>query len=147
MLNELAKGEGSGLIIQQVDAGSSKSISDAIDSITRSHGIQNLDVVISNAGVGEHVDKLATTPLPLIQQYIDVNSFGPLLLFQSTLPLLRKSRSPKFVAITSLAGSFTAVNGILPIAAYGASKALANYFVKYLAVENPDIITWAIHPG
>lgn len=46
-----------------------------------------------------------------------------------------------------MAGSITQMNTMIPLAAYGASKSLANYFMKWLAMENPEVNTWAIHPG
>ncbi|KAH7148256.1 hypothetical protein EDB81DRAFT_932604 [Dactylonectria macrodidyma] len=147
ILHGIAKEAGSSLIVVQMDAGSSKSIVDAFKNITESHGIQSLDVVIANAGVGGMIDSLTETPVSLIQNYIDVNAYGPLELFKSALPLLRKSAQPKFCTISSLAGSVNAMNTMFPTAPYGASKALVNYFIRWLAHENEDVITWTMHPG
>lgn len=145
-LSQLPRGEGSDLIVTRIDAGSNESIREAIGQIS-SKGIEVLDVVISNAGVGEVTGPLAETSLDVIKNYVQVNAYAPLELFKSALPLLEKASKPKFLVITSVGGSFQLMNTALPTAAYGASKALANYFVKWLSKEHQDIVVWAMHPG
>lgn len=146
-LSELPHGEGSHLIVAKIEAGSNESIHEAIRIITSSEDIQALDLVISNAGVGEITGPLVETSLEVLQTYVQVNAYAPLGLFKSTLPLLQKAAQPKFLVITSVVGSFQLMNTTLPTAAYGASKALANYFVKWLSNEHQDVVVWAMHPG
>ncbi|RSL61206.1 hypothetical protein CEP53_005183 [Fusarium sp. AF-6] len=146
-LSQLPLGEGSRLIVKKIDAASNESIHEAIGSITSSEDIQKLDLVISNAGVGEITGPLAETSLDLLKEYVQVNAYAPLELFKSTLPLLQKASKPKFLVITSVGGSFQLMNTTLPTAAYGAFKALANYFVKWLSHEHKDVVVWAMHPG
>ncbi|KAI8676131.1 hypothetical protein LRP88_10844 [Fusarium phalaenopsidis] len=146
-LSQLPRGQGSRLVVEKIDAGSNESIHEAIRRITSSEDIQALDLVISNAGVGEITGPLTETSLELLQTYVQVNAYAPLELFKSTLSLLRKASHPKFLVITSVGGSFQLMNTTLPTAAYGASKALANYFVKWLSNEHQDVVVWAMHPG
>lgn len=146
-LSRLPRGERSRLIVEKIDAGSNESIHEAIRRISSSEEIQALDLVISNAGVGEITGPLAETSLDVLQAYVQVNAYAPLELFKSTLPLLQKASQPKFLVITSVVGSFQLMNTTLPTAAYGASKALANYLVKWLSNENRDVVVWAMHPG
>ncbi|KAJ7349169.1 hypothetical protein DFH08DRAFT_1079532 [Mycena albidolilacea] len=108
----------------------------------------HLDVVIANAGIAKHVGSLATTPLSEFRDHWEVNSLGLVVLFQAVQKLLFASPTgaPKLAYISSGAGSIGSfVN--LTAAAYGASKATANYLVKALDVENPSLITLAISPG
>ncbi|EKG21142.1 Short-chain dehydrogenase/reductase SDR [Macrophomina phaseolina MS6] len=92
---------------------------------------------------------LIDTPIPKIDEHINVNAYGPLHLFKATLPLLREAPDPKFIFVSSVAGSTGAMTPpftLMSSAAYGASKALLNFFAKWLALENGHVTTWAIHP-
>ena len=62
---------------------------------------------------------------------------GTLVLFQSTYPLLQASPTPKFVIISSGAGTIS-VGSQMPVGvlAYGASKAAVNYLARKLHFEN-----------
>lgn len=146
-LHQLSRGEGSELIVTRLDAESNESIHEAIDQLVTSKRIEAIDFVISNAGVGEVIGPLAETPVDIIKKYVQVNAYAPLELFKATLPLLSKAAHPKFVVITSIVGSFQLMDTTLPSAAYGASKAIANFFVKWLSQENKNIVMWAQHPG
>ncbi|KAJ3468054.1 hypothetical protein MRS44_002119 [Fusarium solani] len=141
-LSKLPRGEGSRPVVEKTDAGLNDSIHEAIRRISSSEDIQALDLVISNAGVGEITGPLAEISLKVPQTYVQVNAHAPLELFKSTLSLLRKAVQPKFLVITSVGGSFQLMNTTLPTAAYGASKALAKYFVKWLSNEHQDVVVF-----
>ncbi|ETS81068.1 hypothetical protein PFICI_06070 [Pestalotiopsis fici W106-1] len=143
----LPKATGSSLIIVKMDMQSSASISEAIDTLKTRHGIKNIDVVVSNAGIGEVTGRLVETPVSVIQRFIDVNTFGPLNLFKTCLPMLLESQSPKFCIISSLAGSNNSLNTMLPTAPYNASKLMVTHFARWFAVEVPEVTTWSVHPG
>jgi len=65
-----------------------------------------------------------------------VNAYGQLELYKAVVSLLRASKSKaKFVYISSAGGSLTTMSNIVPLAAYGASKALGNFLFKWLALE------------
>ena len=68
-----------------------------------------------------------------------VNTNGPLVLFQATYALLRASAEPKFIVISSAVGSIT-LGANLPfnIYAYGASKAAVNWVARKLHHDFPD---------
>ncbi|TRM63741.1 hypothetical protein BD626DRAFT_548079 [Schizophyllum amplum] len=77
-----------------------------------------------------------------------VNTNGPLVLFQATYELLRVSKSPKFIAVTS-ALACIAVGPELPMnqMAYGMSKAALNWVTRKLHHDNPDMTIFPINPG
>lgn len=80
--------------------------------------------------------------------HFTVNSVAPLLLFQATWPLLQKSANPKFVGISSGAGSLTMVAQLkVENTAYGASKAALNFVVRRIHAENPGLVAFVINPG
>jgi NAD(P)-dependent dehydrogenase (short-subunit alcohol dehydrogenase family) len=73
--------------------------------------------------------------------WLKVNVNGPLVLFQTVYPLLKASTpSPKFMAISSIAGSITIAPGFpYKSIAYGASKAALNFVVRKLHSENDEL--------
>jgi norsolorinic acid ketoreductase len=83
-----------------------------------------------------------------LQEHILINAIGPLLLFQAVLPLLEKSAKPKFVAISSSAGSIGGMDlRPFPNAAYGTSKAALNYLTRKMHYEHENLIVFPIDPG
>ncbi|KAH8652983.1 hypothetical protein BGZ61DRAFT_500732 [Ilyonectria robusta] len=144
-LRNLPCGPRSSLVIAQIDSGNERSIQDAIQNL---HA-PRLDVVISNAGVNESFDRLVDTTTSILDKHIHVNAYGPLWLFQQTLPLLSKSSAPRFVVVSSGAGSTSILDQMeeQPMGAYGASKSLVNHLIKRLSVEVKDVIIWLVNPG
>ncbi|KAJ5194037.1 Short-chain dehydrogenase/reductase SDR [Penicillium cf. griseofulvum] len=148
-LSGLPKASGSSLVIVKLDLASVDSIVTAID-ILKAHNIGALDIVIANAGISGPTHSLAEAPVSELQRYIDVNAYGPFELFKAVLPLLRASSAgvkAKFVLISSAGGSLANMYNFMPIPAYGASKALANFLFKWLALDNKDLIIWAQNLG
>ncbi|KAL9473296.1 hypothetical protein ACSS6W_007676 [Trichoderma asperelloides] len=149
-LQSLSKAAGSRLVVIKIDISSIESIGCGIKSLVSTHDVHTLDVVIANAGIAGMSASLALTPVSELQSFINVNAYGQLELFKAVAPLLRSSKvydKGKFVLISSAGGSLTTMNTILPLAGYGASKALANFLFRWLALENEDVLIWAQHPG
>ncbi|KAJ7829268.1 hypothetical protein B0H14DRAFT_2810290 [Mycena olivaceomarginata] len=80
-----------------------------------------LDVVIANAGIANHYGPVATTPASQFRDHWEVNTLGPVVLFQAYIHL--------------------------SAGAYGSSKAAINFLVKVLDTEHPSLISLAINPG
>ncbi|KAH7110602.1 hypothetical protein B0J11DRAFT_599334 [Dendryphion nanum] len=149
-LQTLPKGPGSRLLIIKLEISSTDSIAAAMDDLRNTHNITALNVVIASAGISGPTHSLARAPVTELQRYINVNAYGPFELFKAVLPLLRSTtaeKKAKFVLISSAGGSLTAMYNFMPLSAYGASKALANFLFKWLALENNDLIIWAQNPG
>jgi norsolorinic acid ketoreductase len=147
-LHSLPKASESRLVIIKLDVASKESIKSGIASLSSEHGITNLDIVVANAGMAGLTPLLSDTTISEIQDYVNVNAYGQLELFKAVLPLLRKSeRKAKFMYMSSAGGSLKNMSNIVSLAAYGASKALGNYFFKWLALEIDDVLIWAQHPG
>ena len=91
---------------------------------------------------------MAEVSLAHIKEHLDINTVGPVRLFQATWPLLKKSLDAKFILISSIVGTIEGLKNIpYPNAAYGASKAAANFFARKIHFENENIVTLAVHPG
>lgn len=110
-------------------------------------GIKHIDTIVANAGSGDTFHSSLTTPIEELCSNFEVNTSGPIKLFQAAYPLLQKSPNPKFIFISSSLGSIEAMEGNVPSLAYGVSKAAANYFVRKVHFEHEDITAVAIHPG
>ncbi len=101
----------------------------------------HVDVLINNAGVlnqGVGREEFLAS--------FTVNSIAPFEITSACLPWLKKSANPRVVQITSLMGSI-ADNGSGGYYTYRASKAALNMINKSLALDNPWLTTFVIHPG
>ncbi|KAJ6482969.1 hypothetical protein C8R47DRAFT_579826 [Mycena vitilis] len=107
-----------------------------------------LDVVVANAGIANHFGPVADTPLAAFRNHYEVNTLGPVVLFQAahTLLLASPTGAPTFAVISSSMGSIARYKHI-SAAPYGMSKAAVNFLVKVLDAEHPALVTMAIEPG
>jgi len=148
-LHDIPKASGSKLIIVKVESRSDTDALEAVSSITN-QGINHIDVVIANAGyyTPPANPKVARITAKDLLEHVDVNTAGPIRLFQATLPLLQKAEKPIFAYMSSMAGSIGAT-GEVPFSAgvYGASKAASNFLVRRAHAEHPELIIFAMHPG
>lgn len=147
-LSELSTAAGSKLIVLPLDM---KDI-DSLSKKLADAGITRLDVVISNAGTCEHFHLARDEDAESLRHTFEINSIGPLRLFQTSWPLLSSAEGgqKKFVLITSSLGSFGLIEQHdMPGAAYGAAKAAANWLAKKLWVEckGEGLKVGIIHPG
>ena len=81
-------------------------------------------------------------------EHVQINVVGPVLLFQAVLPLLGKAVEPKFVAISSSAGSIGGMDlRQFPNMAYGPSKAMLNFVTRKVHFEHKGLVAFSIDPG
>ena len=147
-LTFLPLGSGSKLLVVKVDSSSELDARMMVADLQALHGITSLDTVIANAGIGYYWATAQETSIAEMKEHYNVNSIGPLILFQATSALLAASASPKFVAISSVLGSMGAMEmAPLPATAYGSSKAALNYTTRKIHFENPAFTVFAVHPG
>jgi norsolorinic acid ketoreductase len=149
-LKALPKSSASRLVIIEVDVASADNTQRGIGSLNTEHGIDSLDVVLANAGIAAVSPSLIEAGVGSIQPFIDVNAYGQLNLFRAVAPMLRHPEGGtrgKFMYMSSAMGSMGNMYYIASLSAYGASKALGNFFFKWLSAEQQEIIVWAQHPG
>ncbi|KAL4905107.1 hypothetical protein BDW74DRAFT_19184 [Aspergillus multicolor] len=115
------------------------------------HGISQIDLVIANAGgAGEKgIIPLDTESYEITMEVFAVNALGPLALYQAVKPLLEKSRSPRWMSISSAAGSIgrLEVHRAHVAPAYGIAKAGLNWLTTAIHSANTEFIAFAVHPG
>lgn len=144
-LKALAVVEGSQLVVLTLSSASDSSATTLAASLP-AHGITHIDTVIANAGSGTSFQPVLTTSLTSLRDDFEVNTLGPIKLFQATYPLLKESSNPKFVLISSALGSLAYMEPS-PNLSYGVSKVGANFFARKVHVEHKDIASMAVHPG
>ncbi|KAL1680835.1 hypothetical protein EV122DRAFT_207000 [Schizophyllum commune] len=118
----------------------------AAEEIKRVAG--RLDVVIANAAISECIENMLGVPKEELVRHFEINSVGPLVLFQAAWPLLKASPAPKFVPVTSMVGSVE-VGSLFDIdnIPYGTSKAALNWITRKLHHDFPELIAFPINPG
>ncbi|KAI5479790.1 hypothetical protein MNV49_002602 [Pseudohyphozyma bogoriensis] len=143
-LVELSKKQDGRLRIVKLSSTSVEDAQAVAGEIEKLYG--KVDVVIANAGIAQDASPIAEVSLEALQAHFDVNTKGPLILFQTTNNLLGQSTEPKFILISSDAGSMGLALPF-PLGAYGASKAAANFLLCKMHQEHPTITFLAIQPG
>jgi NAD(P)-dependent dehydrogenase (short-subunit alcohol dehydrogenase family) len=112
-------------------------------------GISHVDIIIANAGVSPPVQPLETVDPEEVSFTFQINALGPMVLFQAFKPLLKESKNPKWVSISSAAGSISSMEAfkshIAP--AYCISKAALNWITLSAHCGNPWLTAFAVNPG
>jgi norsolorinic acid ketoreductase len=136
------------LIVVKIDNDSLTDAEDAAETLKTEYGINKLDTVIANAGIGKHFDLIEKTPIAEVEDHFKTNAVGPVTLYLAMRPLLLASTKPRFVVISTVLGSIGGQGDRkIPDVAYGMSKAAVNFFVSKLHHEEQGIIAFPIHPG
>lgn len=86
-LHSLYKNPSSRLLVVKIYSKSAIDPANAVSQI-KSQGVNALDLVIANAGICNDLSPFATVDPAVIKKHVDGDGFGPLYLFQATLPLL-----------------------------------------------------------
>jgi NAD(P)-dependent dehydrogenase (short-subunit alcohol dehydrogenase family) len=93
-----------------------------------------LDVLVTNAGVGSDFGVSGTAPdFDAVQRALDTNFFGAYRLTIALLGLLRQSKHPRIVNVSSGMGGVTEMGGWSP--GYRVSKAALNAMTRILSTE------------
>lgn len=139
------------MIAVKIASDSLSDAADAVASLHSAHGITHLDAVIANAGIAHTYVPARAVPIAVVQEHFNVNALGPLVLFQATAALLQAAPAagtPRFVLISTNVGSLGLMPDVpLHAAAYGASKAAANYLVRKVHFEEEWLTAFMVHPG
>ena len=117
--------------VQQLDMADEASI--AACAKTLSTELPHLDVLINNAGVISSTAGTAKVTLAEMQTVFATNTFGPLMLSQHLLPLLRKSSDARIINLSSEMGKMSSLGS--GYAAYRLSKASLNALTISMARE------------
>jgi NAD(P)-dependent dehydrogenase (short-subunit alcohol dehydrogenase family) len=147
-LKDLQKAHPSSLEPLEMDAASDASVEKAAQAAAAKAG--SLDVLINMAGIlpRPHDQPLEKLDLQQCREAFETNALGPLRASRAFLPLLRKSKNPRVVNVTSGCGSLSGkADG--HFYAYGTSKAALNMLSRTFAFEfkKENITCVALDPG
>jgi norsolorinic acid ketoreductase len=80
---------------------------------------------------------------------MEINTYGPLRLFQAVLPLLEKAKNPKFVFLGSPIASLSMVErtALVPMTPYACSKVVVHWLSRKIHLEHANIISLVCDPG
>jgi NADP-dependent 3-hydroxy acid dehydrogenase YdfG len=116
-------------------------LSDPASVATTSAVVDDLDVLIHNAGVA-YPDWLAESRIEDWQTTFTVNVIGAVALTQALLPALRRAKG-QVILVNSGAG----LNVLTGMASYSASKFALRAFADSLRSEEPALRVTSVHPG
>lgn len=97
------QGEGNDVRLLIIDVGDAQSLAEAARTLEQEVG--HLDVLVNNAGILGGTEPPSRTRIEDLRAAYETNFFGPFLLTQVLLPLLRKSGAPTIVNVSSDMGS------------------------------------------
>lgn len=126
----------------------------AVGHITDTH--QRLDVLVNNAGIMVDGDtSILELPLTLLQNTLETNAFGPLLLSQVCMPLMKAQQYGRIVNISSTLGALSEITNPessyaeMQTPAYRLSKSVLNSITVMLAKElrGSNILVNSVCPG
>lgn len=100
-----------------------------------------VDVLINNAGIYEKDHSIEE-----FEKSFLTNSIKPLFITRALIPLLKKSKHPVSLQITSMMGSI-GDNSSGGSYSYRASKAALNMIYKCLSIDEKWLISLLVHPG
>ncbi|MCU4186782.1 SDR family NAD(P)-dependent oxidoreductase [Acidiferrimicrobium sp. IK] len=134
-----------------IDVTDDESVRAAMQAIDGEEG--RLDVLINNAGIWDgQIGADGITGASALAQF-DTNAVGIVRATQAALPLLRKSRNPVVVNVSSGLGSFWAVTNPdrpqsrFATVVYSATKAAVSMLTVQYAKALPQIKFNAVEPG
>jgi NAD(P)-dependent dehydrogenase (short-subunit alcohol dehydrogenase family) len=128
-----------------LDVTSNKSIAAAVKLFSSNH--KYLDALINNAGVIHDGDTdITTMDADLVRRTMETNTLGVLRVSQAFLPLLRKSRQPRIINLSSGGGQLSdGIGGWAP--AYCISKTALNGVSSALAGALAEFAVNSVCPG
>ena len=144
---------------RRIDAGSGKVLALRLD-VTDAESVAvaagelgeltggRLDVLVNNAAIGYDPGRRASSAdLDVVHAVMETNFYGAWRTTLALLPLLRRSRHPRIVNVSSEAGSLASISGGTP--AYASSKAALNSLTLMLAGElrREGFLVNAVCPG
>jgi NAD(P)-dependent dehydrogenase (short-subunit alcohol dehydrogenase family) len=129
----------------ELDVSDRDSIRRAADELARQ--TDRLDVLVNNAGVLADEDKDALTiTSEIFESTLRTNTLGPWLVAQTFAPLLKKSREPRIVNVSSGGGQLEdGADGWAP--SYCVSKTALNGVTVQLAAALPKCAVNSVCPG
>ncbi len=139
-------GDGLDVAFHPLDVTDGGSITRLAAFVQETYG--RLHILVNNAGIFiDDRHSLLTVDIGVIRRTMEVNAFGPLMLCQALVPLLKQSRHGRIVNVSSGIGELGDLGPSYP--AYRLSKIALNLHTRILADElrGTGILVNAMCPG
>jgi NAD(P)-dependent dehydrogenase (short-subunit alcohol dehydrogenase family) len=140
------KDKGLDVVFHRLDVCAKNDIEYAFDRINQQYG--QLDVLVNNAAIlYDRFQSAVNADLEVVSKALITNLYGPWLLCQAFLPLMKGNGYGRIVNVSSGAGSLHYMGGGTP--AYGISKVALNALTIKLASElsGTGILVNSVDPG
>jgi NAD(P)-dependent dehydrogenase (short-subunit alcohol dehydrogenase family) len=140
------KDKGLDVVFHRLDVSVKNDIEYAFDRINQQYG--QLDVLVNNAAIlYDTFQSAVNADLEVVGKALTTNLYGPWLLCQAFIPLMKGSGYGRIVNVSSGAGSLHYMGGGTP--AYGISKVALNALTRKLASElsGTGILVNSVDPG
>ena len=149
---KILKGRGLPCEAFQIDVTDDTSIKHAAESVANKYG--RLDILINNAGIA-HVKDDSRRLRDIMQEVFNINTFGAAQTTEEFLPLLRLSKRPRILFVSSDLASLTLASDPhyefyrLSNVAYRTSKAALNMLMVQYSVKLKDegFQVHSVNPG
>ncbi|BBM86709.1 SDR family oxidoreductase [Candidatus Uabimicrobium amorphum] len=137
--NELIEKYGDKVVAVEIDLGKPQTI------ISAAEQVQDVEVVVNNAGVLALSNPLSENALESLKFEIDINLFGLVRIAQAFAPVLQKNGGGAFVQLNSV----VSLKSYPDIATYSASKAASYSITQSLrsALKEQNTAVLSVHPG
>ncbi len=147
LLQQWAEEFGARLLVVALDVTDGASVQAARRTVEDT--VDQLDMLINNAGILIKSETLSTFDAAIMQRTLDVNVVGVMRVTTQFLDLLRRGQEPKLINISSQLGSLQKMRPGWGRYSYNSSKAALNMVTRMLAfdLEEEGIAVKVIHPG
>jgi NAD(P)-dependent dehydrogenase (short-subunit alcohol dehydrogenase family) len=142
--DEIAKGGGKATFLE-IDVADNASVTGAAREFAKA--ADHLDVLVNNAGIIVDGDNgILEISDELLRKTLETNALGALRVTRAFVPLLRKSRAPRVINVSSGGGQLTGgADGWSP--AYCISKTALNGVTSQLGTVLPKFAVNSVCPG
>lgn len=134
------------VVFYKLDVSDKEDIANIYNAIEKK--FSRLDVLVNNAAIlYDSYQSTINADLDIVSQALKTNLYGPWLLCQAFIPLMRRNNYGRIVNVSSGAGSLQYMDGGAP--AYGISKVALNALTRKLASElaGTNILVNSVDPG
>ena len=141
---EIAKQSGNATFLG-IDVADNDSVTTAAHEFSNAE--HHLDVLVNNAGIiVDGDDEILEISDELLRETLETNALGALRVTRAFAPLLRKSKAPRVINVSSGSGQLTdGADGWAP--AYSISKTALNGVTVQLAAALPKFAVNSVCPG
>ncbi|KAL4883465.1 hypothetical protein BJY04DRAFT_216285 [Aspergillus karnatakaensis] len=102
--------------------------------ILKSEGIEHIDILIANAGIGLKWPKLEELLVDDLRTHFETNVLGFVRVYQAFFTFMKAAKDPKNA-------------GHYPNAAYGPTKVVQHWFTRTVSIQEPWLTAVTIDPG